>query len=84
VSSTFATSLLSRPATLNRIPTFFQVVYAAQACYFDPGGREEVGYELGAESQPIAEVQRLPLLPSEQVFLGAALGGVSNAGPDGV
>jgi hypothetical protein len=39
---------------------------------FDPGGREPDGYELGAEFQPIAKVQRLPLLRSERVFLTAA------------
>ena len=60
-------------------PDFFQVVYAAQARRFDPDGRETDGYELGAKFQPIAEVQRLPLLPSERVFLSAALLGVPSA-----
>jgi ADP-ribose pyrophosphatase YjhB (NUDIX family) len=55
-------------------PDFVQVVYAAQAHRFDPNGREIGGYELGAEFQPTAEVQRLPLPPSERVFLAAALG----------
>jgi len=54
-------------------PDFFQVVYAAEAHRFDPDGREADGYELGAEFQPTAEIQRLPLLPSERVFLAAAL-----------
>lgn len=57
-------------------PNFFQVVYSAQAHRFDPGGRETDGYELGAEFRPTAEVQRLPLYPSERVFLTAALGGL--------
>jgi ADP-ribose pyrophosphatase YjhB (NUDIX family) len=57
-------------------PDFFQVVYGARAQRFDPGRRETDGYELGAEFQPTAEVQRLPLYPSERVFLTAALGGV--------
>jgi ADP-ribose pyrophosphatase YjhB (NUDIX family) len=57
-------------------PDFFQVVYSAQAHRFEPGGRETDGYELDAEFQPIAQVQRLPLYPSERVFLTAALGGV--------
>lgn len=60
-------------------PDFFQVVYVAQAHRFDPGGREAGGYELGAEFRPTAEVQRLPLLPSERVFLTAALGGVPSS-----
>lgn len=55
-------------------PDFFQVVYAAQAHRFDPSGRETDGYELDAEFQPTAEVQRLPCPPSERVFLAAALG----------
>jgi ADP-ribose pyrophosphatase YjhB (NUDIX family) len=62
-------------------PHFFQVVYTAQAHRFDPGGREKDGYELGAEFRPIAEVQRLRLLPSERVFLAAALGGVPDSSP---
>jgi ADP-ribose pyrophosphatase YjhB (NUDIX family) len=60
-------------------PDFFQVVYGAQAHRFDPGGRETDGYELGAEFQPTAVVQRLPLYPSERVFLTAALGGVPSS-----
>jgi ADP-ribose pyrophosphatase YjhB (NUDIX family) len=60
------------PAYPYAYPDFFQVVYAAQAHRFDPGGREPDGYELGAEFQPIAKVQRLPLLRSERVFLTAA------------
>jgi 8-oxo-dGTP pyrophosphatase MutT (NUDIX family) len=53
-------------------PDFFQAVYAAQAHRFDPGGREKDGYELGAEFQPIAKLQRVPLPPSERLFLAAA------------
>ena len=60
-------------------PDFFQVVYGAQAHRFEPGGRETDGYELGAEFQPTAEVQRLPLYPSERLFLAAALAGVSSS-----
>jgi ADP-ribose pyrophosphatase YjhB (NUDIX family) len=60
-------------------PDFFQVVYGAQAHRFDPGGRETDGYELGAGFQPIAEVQRLPLYPSERLFLAAALAGAPSA-----
>jgi ADP-ribose pyrophosphatase YjhB (NUDIX family) len=60
-------------------PDFFQVVYGAQACRFDPGGRETDGYELGAEFQPTVEVQRQPLYPSERLFLAAALAGVSSS-----
>ena len=60
-------------------PDFFQVVYGAQAHRFEPGGRETDGYELGAEFQPTAEVQCLPLYPSERLFLAAALAGVSSS-----
>lgn len=60
-------------------PDFFQVVYGAQAHRFEPGGRETDGYELGAEFQPTAEVQRLPLYPSERLFLAAALAGVPSS-----
>lgn len=55
-------------------PDFFQVVYAAHAHHLDPNGRERDGYELGAEFHPAVEVQRLPLPPSERVFLTAAIG----------
>jgi ADP-ribose pyrophosphatase YjhB (NUDIX family) len=54
-------------------PDFFQVVYAAHAHHLNPNAREPDGYELGAEFHPTAEVQRLPLTPSERVFLTAAL-----------
>jgi ADP-ribose pyrophosphatase YjhB (NUDIX family) len=60
-------------------PDFFQIVYAAQAHRFDPDGRETDGYELGAEFQPTAQVQRLPLPRSELIFLAAALREVSSA-----
>jgi ADP-ribose pyrophosphatase YjhB (NUDIX family) len=60
-------------------PEFFQVVYGAQAHRFDPGGRETDGYELGAGFQPSAEVQRLPLYPSERLFLAAAVAGVPSS-----
>jgi 8-oxo-dGTP pyrophosphatase MutT (NUDIX family) len=60
-------------------PEFFQVVYGARAHRFDPGGRETDGYELGAAFQPTAEVQRLPLYPSERLFMAAALAGAPSS-----
>ena len=72
--------LSPRPAGYRYLyPDFFQVVYGAQAHRFDPGGRERGGYELGAEFQPTAQVQRQPLYPSERLFLAAALAGVSSS-----
>jgi 8-oxo-dGTP diphosphatase len=60
-------------------PDFIQVVYAARAHHLDPNFRERDGYELGAEFHPAAEVQRLPLLPSERVFLAEAIGGAPSS-----
>jgi hypothetical protein len=60
-------------------PDFFQVVSGAQDHRFDPGGRETNGYELGAEFQPTAKVQHLPLYPSGRLFLAAALAGVPSS-----
>jgi 8-oxo-dGTP pyrophosphatase MutT (NUDIX family) len=54
-------------------PDFFQAVHVAHARSFHPAARELDGYELDAAFQPVADVQRLPLPPSEQLLLGAAL-----------
>jgi hypothetical protein len=67
------------PARSYLYPDFFQVVDGVQAHRFDPGGRETDGYGLGAEFQPTAEVQRLPLYLSERLLLAAAPGGVPSS-----
>lgn len=54
-------------------PEFFQAVYRANATSHHPTKRQPAGYELGAELQPLAAVQRLNLTPAEQVLLRAAL-----------
>ena len=49
------------------------MVYVAHAHSFHPEARELDGYELAAAFQPLANVRRLPLPPSERLFLHAAL-----------
>jgi 8-oxo-dGTP pyrophosphatase MutT (NUDIX family) len=54
-------------------PEFLQVVYVAAAIRYDPAAREQHGYELWSEFQPIAEVHRLPLSNGQRYFLRIAL-----------
>jgi 8-oxo-dGTP pyrophosphatase MutT (NUDIX family) len=66
--------LTPKPANyLYPYPEFLQLIYTAEATHHHPAARHTSGYELSAEFLPLADVQALPLFPSEQVLLTQAL-----------
>jgi len=67
--------LTPKPPHINApYPVFAQLVYVAQAVSYHPAAREQGGYELGAEFVPLTQIEPIPLLESERLFLQAALG----------
>lgn len=67
--------LTPKPPHINApYPAFAQLVYVAQAVSYHPEAREQGGYELGAEFVPLTQIEPIPLLESDRLFLQAALG----------
>jgi 8-oxo-dGTP pyrophosphatase MutT (NUDIX family) len=54
-------------------PDFLQMIYRARAQQYLPEAREVDGYELETKFIPIEEALRLPLAPSDQMWLRIAL-----------
>jgi hypothetical protein len=54
-------------------PDFLQLIYQAKAQQFLPEAREIDGYELETKFIPIIEALRLPLMPSDHMWLRTAL-----------
>jgi len=55
-------------------PDFLQLVYRAWAQHYLPDAREIDGYEIETKFISIAEALRLPLAPSDHMWLRVALG----------
>lgn len=55
-------------------PDFVQIVYRARAQQYLPEAREIDGYELETKFIPTADALRLPLMPSDHMWLRAVLG----------
>src|SRR5262249_37373921 len=55
-------------------PDFVQIIYRAHAQQYLPDVREIDGYELETKFIPIADALRLPLAPSDHMWLRTALG----------
>jgi ADP-ribose pyrophosphatase YjhB (NUDIX family) len=62
------------PEYLYPYPDFVQIVYRARAQQFLPEAREIDGYELETKFIPTTEALQLPLMPSDHMWLRAALG----------
>jgi 8-oxo-dGTP pyrophosphatase MutT (NUDIX family) len=54
-------------------PDFLQMVYRAKAQQYLPDAREIDGYEIETKFTPTAEALRLPLAPSDHMWLQTAL-----------
>ena len=54
-------------------PDFLQMIYRARAQQYLPEAREIDGYELETKFIPVAEALRLPLTPSDQMWLRTVL-----------
>ena len=54
-------------------PDFLQIIYRAWAQQYLPEAREIDGYELETKFIPVAEALRLPLTPSDQMWLRTVL-----------
>lgn len=66
--------LTPKPPLINApYPAFAQLVYVAQAVTYHPEGKEQNGYELGAEFVSLARIAHLSITESEQLLLQAAL-----------
>ena len=55
-------------------PDFLQIIYRAHAQQYLPEAREIDGYEIETEFIPAAEALRLPLMPSDHMWLRTVLG----------
>lgn len=54
-------------------PDFLQIIYRAKAQHYLPDAREIDGYEIETKFIPAAEALRLPLAPSDHMWLRTAL-----------
>jgi 8-oxo-dGTP diphosphatase len=61
------------PAYRYPYPDFVQIVYRAHAQQFLPEAREVDGYEIETKFIPAAEALRLPLVPSDHMWLRMVL-----------
>ena len=67
--------LTPKPPYINApYPAFAQLIYVAQGVSYHPEAREQGGYELGAHFVPVTQIEPIPLLESDRLFLQAALG----------